>query len=121
MDEQAVRDRAEAFVEALVAGDIDRAIGSLSDQLRRNVGEVLALLPLPVSEGSIASIDHGGSSYSARLRLVGETEEVEIDTRWKERDGTPVIIEASHLSRSERAPADGEEALELDVELPSSA
>ncbi|HEX5589506.1 MAG TPA: hypothetical protein VFX65_04350 [Candidatus Limnocylindrales bacterium] len=40
MDETAVRDRAMAFGDALVAGDIDRAIQDLSDELRRNLGEV---------------------------------------------------------------------------------
>jgi hypothetical protein len=33
------------------------------------------------------------------LRLVGETEESQVTTRWKIRDGGPTIVEASHLSR----------------------
>jgi len=42
------------------------------------------------------------------LRLVGETETVLIQTRWKDRDGTPTIIEASHLSKTPTAINDGE-------------
>jgi hypothetical protein len=106
MDEQAVRERAAAFCDALVAGDIDRAIGSFSNELRRNLGEVLALLPLPASEATIESVDHGASAFVVVLRLVGESEEVQVQTRWKDRDGSPTIIEASHLSRSERAAVD---------------
>ena len=34
------------------------------------------------------------------LRLVGETDEVTIQTRWKDRDGAPTVVEASHLSAS---------------------
>jgi hypothetical protein len=105
MDEQAVGDQADAFGAALIAGDIDRAIGMLSNELRRNVGEVLALLPLPARDATIESIEHGASSFTVRLAITGETEEAVIQTRWKERDGRPVMIEASHLSRSEIAQA----------------
>ena len=33
---------------------------------------------------------------------MGETDEVELQTRWKDRDGEPTLVEASHLSRTER-------------------
>jgi hypothetical protein len=110
MDEPAVREHAQAFCDALVAGDIDRAIGDLSNELRRNVGEVLALLPLPANDASVESVEHGGAAYGVVIRLQGETEEVQIQTRWKDRDGRPTIVEASHLSRTVRAAesADGE-------------
>ena len=32
------------------------------------------------------------------LHLVGETDETRLETRWKERDGRPTIVEVSHLS-----------------------
>ncbi len=100
MDEQAVRERAQALCDALVAGDIDQATADFSDELRRNLGEVIALLPLPSSAASIDSIDHSGSGFNVTLRLVGESEEVVIQTRWKDRDGRPTVIEASHLSKT---------------------
>jgi hypothetical protein len=103
VEESQVRERAEAFCAALVAGDVGRASEDLSTELRRNLGEVLALLPLPASDATIESIERTGSGYAAVLRLVGETEEVLIQTRWKERDGRATIIEASHLSRTETA------------------
>lgn len=103
MDEQAVRDRATDLCQALVAGDIDRATQDFSNELRRNLGEVLGLLPLPSSEATIESVDHGGAGYSVVIRLVGETEEVRIQTRWKDRDGRPTVVEASHLSKAARA------------------
>jgi hypothetical protein len=102
MDEQAVRERAQALTEAIVAGDVDRAIQDFSPELRRNLGEVISLLPLPSKEGAIESIAQGGSSYVVVLRLVGESDEVQIQTRWKDRDGRPTVVEASHLSRVER-------------------
>ena len=109
MEEQHVHDRAEALCAALVTGDIELATQDFSKELRHNLGEVLALLPLPLSEATIESIERGGSSgYNVVLRLVGESEEVQIQTRWKDRDGQATVVEASHLSRTEAAAQDGE-------------
>jgi hypothetical protein len=108
MEDAAVRERAEAMCEALVAGDVDRAIGDFSDELKRNLGEVLALLPLPANEATIQSLERGGSGFNVVIRFAGETEEVEIQTRWKDRDGEPKMVEASHLSRVAMAPPEGE-------------
>ena len=116
MEEQDVRAQAQSFCDALASGDVDRAIEDFSPELRRNIGEVLALLPLPASEVAIDSIERGGAGFSVVLRLVGESEETQIQTRWKDRDGRPVMVEASHLSRMELAgPAgDGEGGEEAD-------
>ena len=103
MDEEAVRQHAQTFADAVVAGDVDRAIQELSPELRRNVGEVVALLPLPAHEASIESIYHTGSGYTVVLRIVADTNEDRIQTRWKDRDGAPKVVEASHLSRTARA------------------
>lgn len=103
MDEQDVRDRAEAVCAALVAGDVDGAIAAFSDELRRNLGEVLALFPLPATDAAIESVERGPSSFTVVLRLVSETDEVTLQTRWKERDGRATLIEVSHLSSTERA------------------
>jgi hypothetical protein len=108
MDEEVVRDHAKALGDALVAGDVDRAITDFSQELRRNLGEVLALLPLPASEATIEVVEHSGAGFNVTLRLVGEAEEVEIVTRWKDRDGQPQVVEASHLSRTAREAAEPE-------------
>ena len=112
MDDQTVREHAQAFCDALLAGDVDRAIGSFSQELHRNLGEVIALLPLPAKAAAIESIESGGPGYNVVLQLVGETETVLIQTRWKDRDGTPTIVEASHLSRT----ATAVEAVETEAE-----
>jgi hypothetical protein len=116
MDVETVRARAEAFCDALVAGDVERATQEMSKELRRNLGEVVALLPLPASEATVESVDHGGSGYNVILRLLGETDEVEIQTRWKDRDGRPTLVEASHLSKTARAAGAAEEDAEREPE-----
>jgi hypothetical protein len=75
MEEQDVRARAQAMCAALVAGDVDTAVADVSQELRRNLGEVISLFPLPVTDASIESIDRGGSSFTVVIRIVGETEE----------------------------------------------
>ena len=116
MDEDDVRAAVQAVGDALVAGNVDGAIEYLSEELRRNLGEVVALLPLPATASEIVSVEQtgGGSAWVAVVRVAGETDDVELQTRWKDRDGEPRIVEVSHLSRKEREPAatetiDGEE------------
>ena len=112
MDEAAIREHAQQMCDALVAGDVDGAIADVSDELRRNLGEVVGLFPLPVTEAEIESVERGGSSLTVITRLVGGSDEVRVQTRWKDRDGRPRIVEASHLSRITLAQplAEGEEA-----------
>jgi hypothetical protein len=105
MDEDAVRAHAQVVCDALAAGDVERATGEFSVELRRNLGEVLALMPLPANEVVIDSIEHGGSGYNVIIRMAGELDEVLIQTRWKDRDGEPRMVEASHLASTAIAPA----------------
>lgn len=100
MNDVDVRERAQAMCDALVAGDVERATADFSEQLRHNLGEVLVLLPLPATEATVESVERGGSSYTVMLRVVGATEEVEVQTRWKDRDGQPKVVEASHVGRN---------------------
>lgn len=97
MNEQAVRDRAQAHLDALMAGDVEGAAQAFSDGLRHNLGPMMAQLPLPLTEASIESVEFGGSAYVAILHLVGESD-VRFQTRWKERDGQPTIVEMSPIA-----------------------
>jgi hypothetical protein len=110
MDIDTVHERATAFCAALDAGDVDAAADHMSPELRHNLGEVLALLPLPTNESTVVSADRSGSGVNVVLRLLGETDEVELQTRWKDRDGEPTLVEASHLSRTERVTVEAGES-----------
>jgi hypothetical protein len=52
----------------------------------------------------VESVEMAGSGYVAIVRLVGETD-ARFQTRWKERDGTPTMVEFSHIAESETTPA----------------
>jgi hypothetical protein len=110
MDEAAVRERAQAHLDALMAGDVDRAVEAFSDGLRHNLGQIMAQMPLPLTEASIESVEMGGSGYVAILHLVGESD-VRFQTRWKDRDGQPTIVEMSHIAE----PAVEPEAIETEA------
>ena len=122
MDEQAVRDRAEVVCDALASGDIARATGEFSPELQRNLGEILALMPLPANEVVVESIEHAGTGYNVVLRIAGEIDEVQIQTRWKDRDGVPKMVEASHLSSTTTATGptaeEGDEAADAEESSP---
>jgi hypothetical protein len=114
MDEQAVREQAQAHVDALLAGDVERATASFSEGLRHNLGPIMAQLPLPLTEASVESVQFGGSGYVAILHLVGETD-MRFRTRWKERDGQPTIVELSHIAEPAREPLTEEEVAETEA------
>lgn len=98
MDEQLIREHARALCEALVAGDIGKASQEMSPELQRNLGPVVALLPLPLTSAEIESVEMTGSGFRAVLSLRGEGGETRLETRWKERDGKPTMVEASHVA-----------------------
>jgi len=98
IDDQAVRDHAREHLDALLSGNVERAVEDISPQLRSNLGEIIAMLPLPLTSAEIESVDGAGTGYKVVVHLVGETTETRLEMRWKDRDGRPTIVEVSHLS-----------------------
>jgi hypothetical protein len=97
MEEQTVRDHAGAYCEALLAGDIELASGELSHELHANLGQLVAMLPMPLTSATVESTERTATGFRVILHLVGESDETHLETRWKDRDGRPVIVEVSHL------------------------
>jgi hypothetical protein len=114
MDEEAVRDHAQATCEALLAGDIGKAAEQMSKELRSSLGPIVAMLPMPMTEASIESIESTPTGYKAVLHLVGEGDTLRLETRWKDRDGRPTIVEASRVHEEPVEPAIDDELAEGD-------
>jgi len=115
MDEQSVREHAQDYADALRSGDMGEAAKAMSPELQRNMGSVVAMLPLPLTAATVESVEMTGKAYVAVLHLVGEEGAIRLETRWKERDGKPTIVEASHqpeepppLALDEEEPAEAE-------------
>jgi hypothetical protein len=120
MDEQAVRDRAQSFMDALRAGEIGRASQLMSRELQQNLGTVVAMLPLPLTEAALESVEQTASGYRAVLRLANDEGSMRLETRWKLRDEAPTIVEASHLVEEvAAAPRPQPEGDGGDAQLPS--
>ena len=117
MDEQSIREHAQDYADALRAGDIGQAAKAMSHELQQNMGPVVAMLPLPLTEATVESVDMTGKAYVAVLHLVGEEDAIRLETRWKERDGQPTIVEASHRPEAPTPlPLEAEEAVEAAAE-----
>lgn len=110
MDEQSVRDHADAFCAALTGGDVERAAEELSTELRSNLGQLVAMLPMPLTAATVESLDRTASGFRAVLHLVGETTETRLETRWKNRDDRPVVVEVSHLTEEAVSAVDADSA-----------
>ena len=112
MDEEAVREHAQATCSALLAGDIGKAAEQMSKELRSNLGSIVGMLPLPLTEATVESIEMTPHGYRTVLHLVGETDTIRLETRWKDRDGVPTIVEASRVHEEPAQPVGEIEATE---------
>lgn len=113
MDIEAVRQHAQAYCDALLAGDVDRAIEEFSTELHQQIGELISQIPLPLTDAEVESVEAAAHSVVANLRLVGESGTVKVQTRWKDRDGKPTMVEASQVVDKPASPLEepaGEEA-----------
>ncbi len=70
------------------------------------------MLPMPMTEASIESIESTPTGYQAVLHLVGEGAELRLETRWKDRDGRPTIVEASRVHEEPVEPVVDDELAE---------
>ena len=107
MDAEDVRQHAQAYCDALLAGDVDRAIEEFSTELHQHIGELISQIPLPLTSAEIESVEPGAHAVVAVLLLTGETDTVRVETRWKDRDGKPTLVEASHVVEKRTEPVEG--------------
>ena len=112
MDEQLVRDHAQATCDALLAGDIGKAAEEMSRELRANLGSIVGMLPLPLTEATVESVEMTPHGYRAVLHLVGDGGSLSLETRWKDRDSRPTIVEASRLHEEPITPIGETDAAE---------
>jgi len=56
MDEPIVREHVRALCDALLAGDVGRASQEMSHELQANLGPLVAMLPLPLTEADRKSV-----------------------------------------------------------------
>ncbi len=94
MDEANARSHIEAHAEAVVRGDMEAVVADFSEELRPQVPDLAPqLLPLPIADAEVVSIDTEGDEAVARIRYTGESsEERTLRSEWREIDGRPLIV-----------------------------
>ncbi len=88
---------------------MERAAEDFSPELHSNLGQFVSLLPLPLTEATVESVEQTASGYVVVIRAVGENDTVRMQTRWKDRDGSPTMVEASHIVEHVEPPTAAEE------------
>ena len=91
MDENAVREHAEAHANAVQAGDLDRAASDLTDEAKQNAPTVMKALPRPITSTSVESVTAEGDAFVARILYSGEDSKATVASRWVDQAGRPMI------------------------------
>jgi hypothetical protein len=93
MDEGKTREHVQGHADAVARGDLDAAVADFSEQLRPQAPQTAQeLLPLPVTNAEVLSVDFDDSEAVAVIRYSGDTGEATLRSRWQEEAGRPVIV-----------------------------
>ena len=92
MDENLVRQRAEAHGQATVAGDLKRAGSDLTPEAMAQAPGVMRSMPSPLTASEVTELATSGDECAATIRYVGESGEAIVASRWAERDGELKIV-----------------------------
>ena len=94
MDEATARSHIEAHADAVARGDMDAVVNDFTEELRPQVPDLAPqLLPLPIKEAKVISIDSEGEEAVARIHYTGENGgEQTLRSHWREIDGRPLIV-----------------------------
>jgi hypothetical protein len=93
MDEDTVREHATNHGEATVAGDFKTAGRDLTPEAVEQAPGVMKAMPADLSGAKVAKVDKDGDAYVAVIEYSGESESIEVASRWEEREGRPRIVD----------------------------
>lgn len=93
MEEETVRQHAEAHGRATVEGDLRTAGSDLTHDALPAAGEVMKKMPKSLSGSAIDSVRAEGDEYVVLIRYSGEDSDAVVESRWAERDGRPKIVD----------------------------
>jgi hypothetical protein len=92
VDEQQTRDHVQRHADSVAQGDMDAVTADFSESLRPQVPQIAQVLPQPVTEAQVLSVDVGDTESVAMIRYSGETNGVTVRSRWQIEGGRPVIV-----------------------------
>ena len=96
MDESKVRAIVEAHGQAVVAGDLNRALADFTETGKAGAPPVVAELPSPVTSATVVSLEtESEGRYVAHIRYGGDAKSTTVRSVWEEDSGTPKITAVS--------------------------
>lgn len=97
MDENTIRERAQAHGQATVAGDLKTAGRDLDKSAYEAAGEVMKKLPEDLTGCEVTSIQDTGDRASVTIRYTGSGKSTEVESTWAEREGEAKIVDLKVL------------------------
>ena len=96
MDQGLVQRHADAHAQAVVDGNMDRALEDLTDAAKAGIGAVAGELPNPVKSAAVTSLTaESADRYIALIRYAGDEKATTVRSIWEPVSGIPLITEAT--------------------------
>ena len=98
MDENGIRERAEAHAKATVAGDLRTAGEDLTKSGMAGAGAVMKAMPKPLESYEVRSVDLQGDQATAVIAYSGAGDTLEVRSTWEQVEGRPKIVALEPIS-----------------------
>ena len=94
MDEGQMREVAEEHGRAVERGDMAAVQNDLIEDLHPQMPVIGEILPNPTNSAEVLSVEPADDHTVVHIRYSGDDKVVTIRSRWEERDGRPMIVDA---------------------------
>ncbi|HKN92744.1 MAG TPA: hypothetical protein VJU60_00310 [Thermoleophilaceae bacterium] len=94
MDEAKVREHAERHGKSVERGDMAAVASDLVEELHPQIPAIGQILPNPCTKAEVLSVEPDDDHAIVHIRYSGDDKTVTIRSRWEERGGTPMIVDA---------------------------
>ena len=95
MDEQTVRQYAEAHGQAVVSGDMAHVMADLAPSAQAEIGPVAGAMPQPVTSAEVQSIELKGDEAVVEIRYSGADKAITVRSVWQQHGARPVATGVS--------------------------
>ncbi len=95
MEEAKVREHAERHGKSVERGDMAAVASDLIEDLHPQLPVIGQILPNPCTKAEVLSVEPGEDHAIVHIRYSGDDKTVTIRSRWEERGGTPMIVDAA--------------------------
>jgi hypothetical protein len=94
MDEAHVREYAERHGKSVERGEMAAVASDLVEELHPQLPVIGQILPNPCDKAEVPSVEPAEARAIVHIRYSGADKTVTIRSRWEDRGGTPMIVDA---------------------------